>query len=121
MKAMKTWHSRLIPVLITLIVALFVGWLKSYVIAQAFLWGASVVWCGEALFFLMLIKKIRAKRATGFFKLFCVAEFLKLLLYGSLFLLGIVYFHQPMGPVLSGFVTNLILYWFLSCKALGDL
>ena len=117
---MKNWKIRLIPIPVTLILFLGVWSVRPWIIAQSFLMGAAVCWLGELVFSGMLIGKIRAKRPKGFMGLFYVAELAKLATFGFAFVCAVKVFHQPMAPLLAGFVVNLGLFWILSFKALGE-
>ena len=117
---MPHWIKRFSPIPISLVLFMVLCITNSFAVAAAFLSGAFACWLGELCFFAMLYRKISRKKPQGFLWLFSLAEFIKLSIYAVVFVALIKIFHLGLAPATMGFVTNLILFWIVSFRALGN-
>lgn len=110
------WAKFFVPLPISLVIFVILFLTRSPLFAESFLGGSAACILGQVCFFALLIKKIKRKKATGFLKLFFLAEWLKLSIYALAFVGLIRMSHLQVAPALLGFVVTLVLFWLFSFK-----
>lgn len=107
------------PFLISVLLAVCLWLSKTAETAISFLLGAAACWIANLVYAIPLLQKMRSKSSKGFLWVFYLAETVKILLYGVLFVAGIWLFKAKIVPMLAGFILNLFCFWFIYLYNLG--
>lgn len=116
----KFWRRILISLLLSFVVLVLLWLTKPFFFALSFLAGCFVYWAGEICFSLILLGRIGKKKPEGFLWFFSFAEVVKLIVFAVLFVLLVEKLRLHIFPMFAGFLMNLLLFWLLSIRALGD-